>query len=378
MTDTKLNVTYLSEADVVQAGALDVNRCMAAMRTAFELLSLGDYRMGGANHNSHGLKVDFPVQPEFPTMPRHSPDRRFVAMPAYLGGKYRMTGVKWYGSNVDNARIGLPRSIHLIVLNDTDTGSPVAIMSGNLISAYRTGCIMGLGASYFARERSSRLALIGAGVINRVAVQSILAARPTISEIQIVAKSRQSPRARLLREFIEKEFPAVTTSVAGTIDEAIDGADIVSVAATGLHGTKNYPYLHETHISPGAYIVSVSNVRFDETFLGSTSHNIIDHTALYEAYAEDLEPPFHERVGLLGLQFQDMYAAGSLKKEQVTEFGSVVRGLAPGRTSESETFVFGVGGMAVEDVAWATELYETATREGIGTQLPIWEAPILF
>ena len=53
-------------------------------------------------------------------------------MPAYLGGRFQTSGVKWYGSNIANREKGLPRSILTMILNDIDTGAPLAFMSANL------------------------------------------------------------------------------------------------------------------------------------------------------------------------------------------------------------------------------------------------------
>ena len=53
-------------------------------------------------------------------------------MPAYLGGRYQMAGMKWYGSNVENKEKGLPRSILMMILSDKDTGAPLSFMSANL------------------------------------------------------------------------------------------------------------------------------------------------------------------------------------------------------------------------------------------------------
>ena len=81
----------------------------------FKLLKIGNYRMGGANGNSHGCMVMFPEKSKFPEMPVDGPDRRFMAMPAYLGGKFDMAGMKWYGSNTENKQKGLPRLFALTI-----------------------------------------------------------------------------------------------------------------------------------------------------------------------------------------------------------------------------------------------------------------------
>lgn len=51
----------------------------------FAYLCSGDYIMGGVNDNSHGILIDFPDKPVHKNMPKNGPDRRFMAMPAYLG-----------------------------------------------------------------------------------------------------------------------------------------------------------------------------------------------------------------------------------------------------------------------------------------------------
>ena len=132
MAYPEIEFLYLSEPDMIEAGVTDVLKCTECMEDVLKTLDIGDYRMGGENGNSHGCMIQFPDNPEFPTMPKNGPDRRFMAMPAYLGGKFCTAGVKWYGSNVENRNIGLPRSILMVTLNDKDTGAPIAYMSGIL------------------------------------------------------------------------------------------------------------------------------------------------------------------------------------------------------------------------------------------------------
>lgn len=109
--DTAIKFLYLSEPDMIRAGVTDMDACVEAMEDLLLTLHKGDYVMGGKNHNSHGCMVTFPDDPEFDGMPKNAEDRRFMAMPAYLGGRYQMAGMKWYGSNMENKKKGLPRSI---------------------------------------------------------------------------------------------------------------------------------------------------------------------------------------------------------------------------------------------------------------------------
>ncbi|MFC6761771.1 hypothetical protein ACFQFQ_23490 [Sulfitobacter porphyrae] len=85
---TKIDFIYLSEPDMVRAGVTDMPACVDAMEEMFALLSRGDYRMAGTNNSSHGSLILFPENSPFPNMPKPTVDRRFMAMPAYLGGNF--------------------------------------------------------------------------------------------------------------------------------------------------------------------------------------------------------------------------------------------------------------------------------------------------
>ena len=158
---TKVDFLYLSEPDMVKAGVKDMKQCVEVMERLLVTLNKGDYVMGGKNHNSHGCMIMFPDDPQFPGMPKNADERRFMAMPAYLGGEYQMAGMKWYGSNCANKEKGLPRSILMLTLNDKDTGAPVAYMSANILSAYRTGAVPGVGYKHLSKPDSKVAAIIG-------------------------------------------------------------------------------------------------------------------------------------------------------------------------------------------------------------------------
>ena len=79
---------------MIEAGVLDHNRCMD-VEEVFRLLSTGDYVMGGDKFNSHGIMMKFPKESPFPNLPKDAPDRRFLAMPAYVGGRFNVAGEKW-------------------------------------------------------------------------------------------------------------------------------------------------------------------------------------------------------------------------------------------------------------------------------------------
>lgn len=66
--------------------------------------------------------------------------------------------------------------------------------------------------------------------------------------------------------------------------------------------------------------------------------------------------PVHHTIPLIGVRCMDMIAEGKLKKEELEDFGKIVFGDSLARENDEE-IILSVGGMHVEDVAWATVVY---------------------
>lgn len=90
----KTEFLFLNEEEMIKAGVLDSARCVDVLDEMFQLVGKGDYIMGGPKHNEHGIKLSFPKEPQFEHMPADGPDRRFMAMIAYLGGRFHIAGEK--------------------------------------------------------------------------------------------------------------------------------------------------------------------------------------------------------------------------------------------------------------------------------------------
>ncbi|MDQ1124141.1 tyramine oxidase subunit B [Microbacterium trichothecenolyticum] len=372
---TRIDFLYLSEPDMVAAGVTDMAACVDTMERMFRVLGAGDYRMAGKNADSHGAMVTFPDAPLFPRMPRNAEDRRFMAMPAYLGGDFHAAGVKWYGSNVENKKAGLPRSIHLFVLNDVETGAPVALMSANLLSAMRTGAIPGVGARQFAREDSRVVGIVGPGVMARTALQSFIVARPGIELVKVKGRGARGEQA--FREWAEREFPGLRVEIVATNEDAVRDADIVTYCTTSGGTPENYPELRREWVAPGAYLAMPSSVRLDEALLAPDVRTVVDNTGLYEAWADEFPYPTYASIPIVGCHFTDLIHEGRMAPEEMEDIGKILASGQGGRRSDEEIVLFSIGGMPVEDVAWATQVLANARDRGIGTPLNLWDVPVL-
>ena len=374
MSYPEIDFLYLSEEDMIAAGVKDMKGCVEAMEEMFKLMKLGNYRMGGANGNSHGSMVMFPEKSEFPEMPVDGPDRRFMAMPAYLGGKFDMAGVKWYGSNAANREKGLPRSILMLTLNDKDTGAPLAFMSANILSAYRTGAVPGVGFKYFAREDAETIGIIGPGVMSKTALAAAVAVRPGLKTVKVKGRGMAS-----LEKFVahaKAEYPQLNIYAVETIEEAVRDADIVSVSTSSPTGDPAlYPYIAEAWIKPGAIIESTAALRFDDDFIINRARTVTDNIMLYEAWEEEMKPNAYNTIPIPAVHVEDLIAEGKMKPEQIDDLGDILLGRVPVHRKDNEVVIYSVGGMPTEDVAWGSIVYRNALAKGIGTKLKLWDMP---
>lgn len=371
--DAKIDFLYLSEEDMIKAGVKDMASCVEVMEDLLITLYKGDYVMGGANHNSHGCMIMFPDDPQFEGMPKNADDRRFMAMPAYLGGRYQMAGMKWYGSNVDNKKKGLPRSILMMMLNDKDTGAPLALMSANLVSAYRTGGIPGVGAKYLAKKDAKVVSIIGPGVMGKTSLAAFVSVCPQVDTVKIKGRSQRSLDAFV--KFVKEELPQIKhIEICDTVEEAVRDSDIISFTTTVRDDVSSFPYISGDWIKKGALISMPSAARFDDDFL-SGCKLVVDNSKLYEAWEEEYPYPTYPQVQIIGTKFTDLKHDGKIKAEDIIDITDIIEKRRPGRESDDEIIVYSVGGMPVEDIAWGGTVYRNAVKMGIGINLPLWDKP---
>ncbi|ENM5897537.1 ornithine cyclodeaminase [Vibrio mimicus] len=376
-SNTKIDFIYLSEPDMIKAGVTDMSACVDTMEEMFALLHQGDYRMAGPNNDSHGAMITFPQESPIPTMPKPTADRRLMAMPAYLGGNFGTCGVKWYGSNIANREKDLPRSILMFILNDIETSAPLAIMSANLLSAYRTGAIPGVGARYLARKDSKVIGLLGPGVMGKTTVAAFMATCPKIDTIKIKGRGQKSLDSFLT--WVSATFPQIThVDVVDTIEEVVRGSDLITYCNSGETGDPSlYPEVKREWVKPGAFLAMPASCRLDEGMERGDVRKVLDNTGLYQAWYEEVPKPAHNTIPLVGVRFMDMLEEGTLTLNDLDDLGSIVAGETPKRRNDEEIIILSVGGMPVEDVAWATKIYRNAKEKGIGVSLNLWDKPEL-
>ena len=98
------------------------------------------------------------------------PSSRIIALPASIGGRVGVDGLKWISSFPENVEAGIPRASAVLVLNDHDTGYPFACLEGSIISATRTAAMAVSAAGWLSRDRPrpTRVGFLGTGLIAQI------------------------------------------------------------------------------------------------------------------------------------------------------------------------------------------------------------------
>jgi alanine dehydrogenase len=205
--------------------AADVVAAMPDLPTRLEL----------AERTMIALVDDAELPPKIGVHPR--PDGSFVhAMPAYLrgaepDGRDDLIGMKWVAGFATNNARGLPAIHALVVLNDPQTGLPMAIVDGGPITASRTAAVSGVGIRRFGpiADRPARAALVGAGVQGRSHVPVLGHVLPGVA---LTLFDRHPERAEQLAAEARTIEGIGSVSVAQDAHAAVADADVVVTAAS--------------------------------------------------------------------------------------------------------------------------------------------------
>ncbi len=379
-----IDFLYLNEKDMIEAGVMDASRCMATMRETMMLFGKHDFLLGGPKGDEHGLQMNFPQTSDIEGFPiDDGPDRRFMAMPAYIGGRFHIAGQKYYGSNSHNSSRGLPRSILMVTLSDVDTGAPVAVMSANLLSAMRTGAMPAMAATLLADPDAEVLSLIGPGVINKCALMCYMRVLPNIKKIKLRGSSLSSRTALEMKSFIEEKYPNVKEiEICASLREACSDADVVSEAMSVSKAD-----MEEFHIEwfkKGATVFSMGSFLYRQFDDFLSTKMVVDNYGMYQKYLSNFMARGEtDELGnkrewcIMGIHFVHLVDTGKTDRKNVLDLCDIVNGVKKGRESKDEIIMCSIGGMPLEDLSWGYECYERARMLGIGTRLNLWDEPYM-
>jgi ornithine cyclodeaminase/alanine dehydrogenase len=321
-----LKLLYLSHAEVEAAG-VTMAEIIDALEVAFR---------------EHGQgRVEMPPKPGV-----HSqPDAFIHAMPAYIPALHAV-GVKWVSGYPENYKRGLPYISGLLILNDDETGLPLAVMDCTWITAARTGAATALAAKYLARPGAETVGILGCGVQGR----SNLEALQVLFPLKRVVAYDVLPE-RLDRYAVEvRDRWGLEIVKTGEPREAVTGCDIVVTAGPILR--RPHATIRAGWFQPGSF---ASLVDFDSYWHGDALREVDKFCT------DDIAQLEHYRHMGYFQQIPPIYAS----------LGELVVGKKPGRESAQERTIACNLGLALDDMAVAPLVYRRALERNLGAWLSL-------
>lgn len=248
----------------------------------------------------------------------------------------------------ENPARGLDAHQGIVALFDHDTGIPTAVINASAITEIRTAAATAVATRALAREDSTVLAMLGAGVQCRAHLRALRDVRPW-RELRVFAPTVDHSRA------ITRDHPAVT--IAPSAREAVEGADVVVTATSSTEPVLEHGWLKDdAHVN--AVGASSSNAREIEV-----------QTVAAAALFCDSRESLRNEAGEFILACRQGAISG---EEHVrAELGELLAGLRPGRLDDRELTLFRSLGVAVEDLAAAQLAVARARDRGIGTEVEL-------
>ncbi|MFD8596844.1 2,3-diaminopropionate biosynthesis protein SbnB [Kitasatospora sp. NPDC059646] len=278
--------------------------------------------------------------------PLHRSDSRIIALPAYLGGPAPVMGLKWISSFPENVNRGLQRASCLCILNDLESGYPLALMEGSQISAVRTAAGAALASGLLNAGREVRtVGLVGCGTINNQVVHFLTQVHQGLRTVLLQDAFPERARvfaAELAAEYPDVEFRAVT------LGQAL-AADTVSIATTD---SSYWLDLADHPNRPDGQVIlhlslrdlSVASVLGAVNVVDDADHAIREQTSLHKAEQQ----------------------AGH-RRFVTAEIGALLDGTA--ELPDARTVVFSPFGLGVLDLAVAEAVLNHAEKRGLGTEV---------
>ena len=311
----KVEFTYLSQEEI-----LDLN---IPMKTIIELVEKGLFEHG---HQ----RVENPPKPGI-----HSKTDAFIhAMPAYYEA-LGIGGLKWVSGYPSNRVLGLPQIAGLMIVNDMETGLPLAVMDCRWITAVRTAAVSAITAKYCARVDTSSLGVVGCGVQGRMNLVAFNEVIPELDEISVF--DINSHAMKRYKDDFEKEL-GLNIDLAEDVKTAVDGKDMILTATQRLPE----PLIRNEWFKPGCLGFGLEASR---AWYGDAIHKADkfitdswDQTTYYYEHGAfpDGLPTLH------------------------AELGEVVAGVKPGRENLEKRILAINIGLALEDVIVADYIYKKA------------------
>ena len=265
------------------------------------------------------------------------PKGDFRAMPVYTRLRGGIAGIKWICVFPENFRYHLSSVIGLILLNDANTGKPLALVEANALTAFRTGSVGAVASHYLATKRKNIVfTLVGAGV------QAEYQLRCHIVKFDIKKINVWAPDIRESLAFAKRLKKLSRRIVAvRDLEEAVKTSDIISTCTPSRE-----PLIHSAWVRKGTHINAIGA---DAPGKQELSSDLLKRSKIY---IDHWEQALHS--GEVNVPF----SKGKIHKRNIIGTLTDVIRKKVKRTSVSDISVFDSTGLAIHDIVLADYVYK--------------------
>ena len=340
MSDHAIRYLWLSQEDLIHAGAFDLPMAIAAARDG-----LLKYRAG---------RILFPDK--IVQIFDEATQDRINCLPATLLDE-KICGVKWVSVFPGNPRkYGTQNLSALTVLSEIERGYPICVMDGTLCSNIRVAAMGALAADALARRDAAVIGFIGAGEQAKMHLLGMKSVRPGLNTCYVAAKLPEEEEG-FIRD-LQPILPDMRFVACGTdLQKAVEPADIV-VTATSAQA----PLLKAAWIRPGTFYSHIGGWE-DEYAVPKMADKIV---------CDDWETVKHRTQTL-----SRAYKAGEITDADIQgNLVDLLDGSRRGREDDREFIYFNAVGLAYVDVSIAYAMYRRAREGGFGTEMAMQQRMI--
>ena len=234
-----------------------------------------------------------------------------------------------------------------VQLYDGENGNLLSVIEANLMSRIRTGAASGLATKYLAKKNSSVLGIIGTGTQALHQAIAICKVRK-IKTINIY--SRNVNNRKNFCALINKNINNINAISVKTSKECVENADIITTITNS-----DSPVFSSKWIKPGTHINAAgSNVstkrEIDKETISKASTIVTDNIDQAKIECGDLIQPIN---------------IGITSWDKINTLSDLITGKIKGRSTDNEITIFESQGVAIEDLAIGSLLYDLAVKKAI-------------
>jgi ornithine cyclodeaminase len=318
---------YLTEKDILDAASTD--QMLDSIEASLRLYEKKEFHMPQRLHVDHEDDV-------------------LLLMPCFTKDYF---GAKVVTLFPNNPARNVPVLNGIMVLNDAQTGVPVALLDGPALTAVGTAAVGAVSIRQLASDDAHAVGIIGAGVQGFYQDRAACSAR-NITDIFIY--DLYPEKASALKDKLSNALPRVKVQQAACVEDLLEETHVVITATTSLE-----PVLPDIEqLLAGKHFVGIGSYKpevreFPQALFSLLKTVYIDTEHALEESGDIIVP----------------LRNGWLSRDQIVTLGRfLTEGKSQDQVMEDTTFFKSVG-MALFDVCASKLIYENAIQKGLGQRI---------